>query len=202
LYKVKENCPAYRANKTIPMSFDKIQLPDFLIADLYKDSLVELESVKEEGTIKYEEKIIQKPELQTEVSKSVKYLGQNQKNITVVVNTDEAAIISDSDLTFLSNILKACGFNLGDIAIVNKHNQEIQFTTIREQLSANNILLFNVDPLHIGLPFTIPQFQVQPYADSTIMTAPALAVLSQPTEESRLLKTKLWMSLKRVFNIG
>jgi hypothetical protein len=184
------------------MSFDKIQLPDFLIADLYKDCLVELESIKEEKEAKYEEKIIRKPEPQPEASKTIKYLGQNQKKITVIVDTPEAAIIGDTDLTFLSNILKACGFNLGDIAIVNKSNQEIQFQTIREQLSANYILLFNVDPMAIGLPFTVPNFQVQPYADSTIMTAPSLSVLNQPTEESRLLKTKLWTSLKRVFNLG
>jgi hypothetical protein len=184
------------------MSFDKIQLPDFLIADLYKDSLVELESFKEVESVKYEEKIIQKIESQVEAPKSIKFLGENRKNITVIVNTDKAAIISDADLTFLSNILKACGFNLGDIAIANKHDQDIQFTSIREQLSANYILLFNVDPFAIGLPFTIPHFQVQPYADATIITAPALAVLNQPTEESRLLKTKLWMSLKRLFNIG
>jgi hypothetical protein len=184
------------------MSFDKIQLPDFLIADLYKDCLVELESIKEAGANEYEEKIIQKIEPQVEASKTIKYLGQNQKNITVIVNTHDAAIIGDSDLTFLSNILKACGFNLGDIAIANKHNQDIQFTTVKEQLSANYILLFNVEPFAIGLPFTIPHFQVQPYADCTIIAAPALEVLNQPTEESRILKTKLWTNLKRLFNIG
>jgi hypothetical protein len=184
------------------MSFDKIQLPDFLIADLYKDSLVELESIEEVEAVKYEEKIIQKVESQVEGAKSIKYLGENKKNITVIVDTGEAAIISDSDLSFLSNILKACGFNLGDIAVINKHNQDVQFTTVKEQLAASYILLFNIDPFAIGLPFTIPEFQVQPYANATIITAPALAVLNQATEESRLLKTKLWTSLKRLFNIG
>ena len=183
------------------MSLEKIQLPHFLIADLYKDCIVELESIKEEKA-NVDEKTLQPIEAQAEVDSKLKFLGQNEKHITVVVNTNKAAVISESDLSFLANILKACGFNLGHIAIVNKHGQDVQFSFIKEQLAAKYVFLFNVDPTSVNLPFTIPHFQVHNYDDTTILTAPSLSDLNQPTEEGRLLKTKLWMSLKKVFNLS
>ena len=184
------------------MSFEKIQLPDFLIADLYKDCIVELETVKEKQLNSREEAAqpIESPRVETQ--KALKYLGQNKRNVSVIVNTPEAAIISDADLAFLTTILKACGFNLGDIAIINNHSQPVQFTELKEQIAAEKILLFDVDPLSINLPFSIPHFQVQPFNDCTIISAPSLAVLNQQTEEGRLLKTKLWVSLKKLFDIA
>jgi hypothetical protein len=118
-----------------------------------------------------------------------------------VVNQPNASIIDDNDLAFLINILKACNLNLSDIAITNSHNQEVLFTTMKEQLDTKTILLFNVAPSSINLPFSIPDFQVHQYAGSTVLIAPSLSELNQATEDSRLKKSKLWNSLKQVFNI-
>ncbi len=185
------------------MSFEKIQLPHFLIASLYKDCLVELENIKEEVVNTNAESLPSDSEdVAINYTHNIKYLGQNQKNIIVIVNDPEAAVINDSDLAFLTNVLKACSLSMSDIAIINTHDQEISFSVIKEQLDAEKLLLFDVEPASINLPFSIPFFQVQKYAGSTIISAPAFAIINQPMQQSRLLKSQLWVSLKLLFNIS
>lgn len=184
------------------MSSDKIQLPDFLIADLYKNSLVEVENAKEAAQIPPQKDTVLTSEfVPPQQHTSMKYLGQNEKNIAVILNTNEAAYVNDSDLQFLTNILRACNLHLGDIAIINTDIQPVTFSGLKEHLSAKHVLLFGVEPGDIKLPFSIPQFQVQQYADCTIITAPPLAELNAPTSDGKLIKTKLWVSLQRCFDL-
>jgi hypothetical protein len=182
------------------MNADKILLPHFLIADLYKETLVDINdfSVNQqqlpEETLSAEHKVISHKEL--------KYIRGNGKKITIVVNQPGTIHLNKEDLAFLSNILKACQLNTADIAIVNASQQQVTYSTIKEQLNARQILLFDIEPSVIGLPFRIPPFQVQNYDSCTIMLAPALSALNQQTQEGKLLKTKLWNSLRQVFGIG
>ncbi|HLL44409.1 MAG TPA: hypothetical protein VK369_14765, partial [Segetibacter sp.] len=104
--------------------------------------------------------------------------------------------------TFLINILKACQLNRADIAIVNVAKQDVTYTAIKDELGALQILLFEVEPSLIKLPFKIPAFQIQNYAGCTILTVPALSALNKPDSEGKLLKTKLWNSLKQLFGIS
>jgi hypothetical protein len=185
------------------MSVEKLQLPRFLIADLYKDCLVEIEAVTLQLEPVEVKKINADPEITTvHQSKTVKYLGDNHKRTIIIINDSDSVIINDTDLALLTNILKACSLNLSDIAIININKQEIQFSKIKEQLDVEKILLFDVAPSTINLPFSIPDFQVQQYAGTIILTAPSLAQLNMGTEESRLQKSKLWVSLKEFFKIA
>jgi hypothetical protein len=184
------------------MSEEKIQLPEFLIAELYKGSLVDLETFTlktlsteiEEGAPNEAEK--------SRSIKKIRYLGENQKRVTIIVNEPEVVFLSEEDLTFLTNILKACQLTLGDIAIVNTAKQEINYEIIKEQLTPSTILLFDVEPSAVKLPFMIPAFQVQTFDSCTIMLAPALPLINATNNDGKLLKTKLWVSLKKIFSIG
>lgn len=182
------------------MSFDKIQLPDFLIADLYKSSLVEILPFPQKKEPIKEEELAQKP-TQAQVSNQIEYLGENRKHVAIVVNDAATIHLTESDKAFLTNVLKACQLNLVDIAIVNAAKQEVTYDKLKEQLNPQQILLFNVEPTAIKLPFSIPAFQIQKFDNCTIMLAPALSVVNQATADGKLLKTKLWMSLKQMFGI-
>jgi hypothetical protein len=183
------------------MSEEKIQLPDFLIADLYKGTLVELDVFKatlqetalEEQPAKTEETHLHK--------EKIKFLGENRKGVIIIVNQPEAAFLVEDDLAFLTNILKACKLNLADIAIINAAKEEINYEAVKEQMNAETFLLFDVEPSAIKLPFMIPVFQIQKYAECTIMVAPPFHLLNAASQDGKLLKTKLWMSLKKVFDI-
>lgn len=191
---------------------DRINLPDFMIADLYKSSLVDIDrfSINNDHLAKTAA-ISQELSIQTSVNidvttdispETIKYLGENGKQIIVIVDQPEEAYLKEDDLTFLTNILKACQLNLADIAIVNAAQNEVNFAEVKTQLNALHIILFDVEPSAIKLPFIIPAFKIQKYDDVNIMLAPALTKINQVSQEGKLLKTKLWMSLKQLFGIN
>lgn len=183
------------------MNTDKIVLPDFLIADLYKGCLVDLGSSSNKQKTLPQEQLVTAVEVMTSLSEKIKFSGENAKNITIVINQSGKKFLNKEDSTFLTNILNACQLDTADIAIVNVAEQQVSFTTIKDQLNALQILLFDVDPSLISLPFKIPDFQVQEYAGCTILIAPALSALNKQNSEGKLLKTKLWNSLRQVFGI-
>lgn len=184
------------------MNADKIILPDFLIADLYKDSLVDVNDLSEKSQQFRGKLASTENSLEASSSAAINYYGENRKNITVVINQPGNIDLNKDDFSFLSNILKACQLNVADIAIVNTGVQKVTYAEIKKQLNAKQIILFGTEPSVVGLPFKIPLFQVQNYDNCTIIPAPAFSAINQQTQEGKLLKTKLWNSLKQVFNVG
>jgi DNA polymerase III psi subunit len=149
------------------------------VADLYKTSLVET------GTPIISE------------SKQVKYLGNNQKSILVIVSHQNIPFLPDAELSFLTNILAACKLSIADIAIINNNGvDQADLQTIINS-EGRNVLLFGVEPLAIGLPINFPPFQLQQFNKRTYLHAPELSQI----ENDKGLKTKLWNSLKALFGI-
>lgn len=184
------------------MDENKIILPDFLIADLYKNSLVDLYSFETRAADPVKSQILATEPKTDANAATISFLGENRSHVTVLVNEPNEVFVAEDNLSFLTNILKACDLTLADIAVVNTAKQLTTFAIIKQQLLPGNLLLFGVDPLAIKLPFQIPAFQIQNFEDCKIMLAPALVNLNKTSGESKLLKTKLWMSLKQTFNIG
>jgi len=150
-----------------------------MLAALYKDSLVETRaaSLPDPGQLRY--------------------LGNNQKNILVLVSHLDIAFLPDEELGFLTNILAACKLSLADIGIVNIHTANQTDLQRIIDSEAKNILLFGVEPLSIGLPINFPPFQLQSFNKRTYLHAPALSQI----EKEKALKSKLWTTLKTLFGI-
>ena len=177
------------------MNPENFHLPDFLIADMYKHSLVilpdaqpVLKKAKEEF-----DQLIQKKEW---------YLGTNKKYITLVVNEKEAVYLKDESLQFLSAILGACKLNLGDVAIVNYEKDPLSYAALKEKLSPQFLLLFDVSAKQLHLPFTIPFYQVQQYDNCQLLLAPSMETMLGNTQDAKLEKSRLWLSLKKMFSIS
>lgn len=130
-----------------------------------------------------------------------KFLGNNRRQITIVVNAPGSAFLPDNQLSFLTKILEACQMNIGDVAIVNAATVPVTVAELRQQLKPASILLFGLEPTAIKLPINFPVFRLQPYDECTYLAAPSLHLLVQLTEESKLLKSKLWVCLKTLFNV-
>ena len=162
------------------MSLNNIQLKSSMLADLYKNSLVETPGTTSE------------PE-----PKQLKYLGNNQKNIIVIVSHESVPFLPDAELNFLSNVLAACKLSIADIGIINSHNADQADLQNIISSDANKVLLFGIEPLAIGLPINFPAFQLQPFNGRTYLHAPVLSQI----ENDKALKTRLWISLKAMFGI-
>jgi hypothetical protein len=185
------------------MSLENIQLPDFLLVDMYKDCLIELENVKEDqpqGTVA--EHIENTPIELVTGNQPIRFLGENKRNVAIILEDADAAIINDLDLTFLTNVLKACQLNLGDIAIINLHQQQVTYQQLQDQLQTATALLFGVATTTLKLPFAIPEFQVQQFAGCKYLMTPALNAYQPTNPDARVVKTNLWNSLQKLFLQG
>ena len=132
---------------------------------------------------------------------SYKFLGNNRRQITVLVQSPGVAFLPDDQLSFLTRMLEACKMNVGDVAIINLANAAATITALKQQLQPKVILLFGMEPVAIRLPMNFPWFKIQAYDECTYLYAPSLEELVLPGEESKLLKSKLWMCLKTLFGI-
>jgi hypothetical protein len=167
------------------MSLNNIDLPPKTIADFYKTNLVD--SSEESISMHV-----------TEHKKQWNYLGENKKKVLIVVNYPAVAHIPDAQLDFLTNLLGACKLNLGDSAILNyQHYSATDFNSIISFFGPKTIFLFGINPDDFGLPILFPHFQVQAFNEATYLFTPAL----QDIEADKILKSKLWVCLKKIFNL-
>lgn len=130
-----------------------------------------------------------------------KVLGNNRRNITIIVSSPGIAFLPDDQLAFLGKMLEACKMNMADVAIVNHAATPVRIQTLRQQLSPSNTLLFGVGPVEIGLPMDFPAFKIQPYDQCAYLCAPALGDMLVPGNDATILKKNLWASLKSLFGI-
>lgn len=130
----------------------------------------------------------------------VPYLGKNQKKIAILVNNQKEVYLPESELSFLSSILLACQLHLGDVAIVNHARHPMSPDRLRQQLESEYILVFGVpvnDPALSQQPSFIPLSQ----NGYSIVLAPPLSQLNSTGPDAKLLKSKLWICLKQLFNV-
>jgi hypothetical protein len=175
------------------MSLSDITLPGIVIADLYSKSLVQTGASKEAQAA---------PTSKTEVQgNNYKFLGNNQQQVTIIVDFKEETFLPDSHLQFLTKMLEACKLNLGDVAIVNHAKRPVDMEILKEQLRPASVLLFGVEPVDIKLPLNFPQFKEQAFAGSNYLYTPGLEILNQDNEEGKLMKSKLWVCLRKLFKV-
>nr|WP_294996475.1 hypothetical protein [uncultured Sediminibacterium sp.] len=175
------------------MDPSKTQLPDFVLSDLYKSHLVVIEAALSEGNL---------PKKKEPVAPiKHEFLGDNRKNISILVKDATAVYLNDHSLQFLSAILSACKLNLGDVAIVNHLNTPLDLTAIKSWLHPKYLMVFDIAAADLQLPFDLPNYQVQAYDNCSMLFAPSLELMTADTKEAKLEKSKLWLSLKNMFNL-
>lgn len=172
------------------MSINDVELTSGLLAELYPVSLVQPAGAEPVSN--------PKPVAATAApAAEKKALGENQKQILVVVSYAEVPFLPDTAFELLSSMLTACKLSVADVAIVNIYGKEPDYKTWMEEFSSRIVLLFNIEPVQFGLPINFPQFQLQPFNQASFLYAPSLDEL----DSDKVLKSKLWVSLRRLFNI-
>ena len=172
------------------MSLNSIKFEPADIALLFKNSLVEINA---------EQQVLKQTKIEIEqLTTGFKYLGQNKKKTLVVARNADAVHIPDKQLSFLTKLLAACNLNLADVAVFNfqDHNSS-EFNEILNFFKPKVVLLFAVEPGEFGLPMIFPPFQVQGYKEAVFVSSPSLDVI----EPDKSLKGKLWVCLKKIFNL-
>jgi hypothetical protein len=208
------------------MSLNNLQLPEAVIAGLYKELLVlpdkkdrEQEAITDsksqtDSADGPAEKMvtdimsgteqspgIEPPPSAATIDPAYSFLGGHLKKIVLLQSSPDALFLPEPHLAFLTKMLEACKMNLADVAILNHLTQAVTITRLKAQLNPATIILFGLEPTEIKLPFTIPAFKIQEYDHCRYLCSPALNALNQDTEEGKLLKSKLWVCLRKLFEI-
>jgi len=194
------------------MNFQNVHLPDFLVADLFKDNLVVLDNEMQQSNVgkkqpkpvEAEQSIPPLPTIQKKIpatDKPLSYLGKNNKHISIVVYDENAIHLQDDLLEMLSAILNACKLNLADVSIINTHTQLVNDELLRKELSPAVVLLFGIPTAQINLPFSIPDYKAQAFNNCTYLQAASLQQMNGKSEAARLEKSKLWVCLKNIFGV-
>lgn len=166
------------------MSIDSIQLSAQLCQNLFPNSLIS------EAPIRDSNKPLNKAKISS--------LGGNKRNIVLVINHEEDRFLDDPQMEFLSNLLSACNLSMEDISLINyDQNKEVSYEKIIDQFQSQKILIFGVDASSLGLPFTIPHFQIQIFNNQIFLLIPALIQILNDIS----LKKQLWICLKKLFNL-
>ncbi len=173
------------------MSLQKLKLPNHILADLYRSTLIQ-----PEANYQQEKEMIPIPQVQ-----GIKFLGGNLKKIGIIVKNGEPGFLDDADLEWLEKMLKACSMTLGDVAVVNLGHQNISIQTIKESLKSKIVLLLGTTPSDLQMPLNFPQFKPQEHDGCIFLYAPSPKQLNQEGQEGKLLKSKLWVSLQKLFDL-
>ncbi|MDB5201444.1 MAG: hypothetical protein JWQ27_853 [Ferruginibacter sp.] len=166
------------------MSLDNIQLPPALVRDLYKKSLVDLETAQ----------------VKTDSAPAAAWavLGRNERKVLILVDEQNTAFLPDEEMNFLLGILNACKLSMADVALLNYFKtRDMDYDSLMTKFAPVNVLFFGIEPDTLGFPLQFPNYQLQKYNGQTYLSAPSLGTIAADKAE----KTKLWMALKTLFSI-
>ncbi len=179
-----------------------IKLPDFLLTEWYKDHLIE--SSEQTGTFNKMKSTIPPIEKTTEVvvtKEPIWHLGDNKKNITIVINQNTELVISEDWKTFLQNVLNACKLSLADVVIVNTCIKKISYQEFTTQFASKYLIVFDVAPSLLQIPAAIPNYDVRVDNNCSIVFSESIGLMLANTDDSKQVKMKLWVSLKKLFGL-
>jgi hypothetical protein len=163
------------------MSFDQLQLDPFLLAKIYTQPIVPGKSVP----VTAEQKPLPK----------VKFLGENQKNITLFIQNENGAYLNDDLFNLLTNILNACKLGMQDVALINIAGFPATALPVWQQaVNMQQCIVFGIAPGSLGLE-PLPVYQVHRAGDVQVLFSDPLEIIATDKQ----LKGKLWNSLKQLF---
>ena len=176
------------------MDLNHIELPASVVAGLYGNYLID----KTGNPVATGDPLGQVTNKKSDENASrFKFLGNNKKQVLVIVENPGNTFLPDEELNFLTGILHACKLSIDDVALVNIANQPSAYKELLAFFKSRIVLLFAVEPSHFGLPMNFPHYQIQAYANNSFLYSPSLKEL----ENDRVEKSKLWVCLKRLFNL-
>ncbi|MCF6351448.1 MAG: hypothetical protein L3J06_00405 [Cyclobacteriaceae bacterium] len=122
--------------------------------------------------------------------KLLAYKGGNTKGIALIITDDANEFLNTTDESLLLNILKAIGFSIQDVAIINQHTAGNNWVT---QIDFSNVIVFGILPSTYG--FTSSNYTIEEKEEAKWLFSDSLFSLASNKE----LKGKLWIKLQELF---
>jgi hypothetical protein len=161
---------------------NNLKLGPAMLEALYRNSLVDLNTN------------VPSPINVKQTSRSIAFLGNNARNVLVLVRNNAQEFLSEAEHSFFTKLLKACNLELNDVAVVNLAKENALMERITKQLNPAHIISF-------GTGAGNELFRMENVDGRKYLNAPRLSDLVEETEKSKQLKAKLWSELKMMFGL-
>ncbi len=173
-----------------------IPLSPGVFGNLYKDTLVLIDEKIHfsDGEKNNVPQVLQ----ENEVSELL-HSGDNRKHIIFILNAEKEDSIPSEWKETLQKLMHACKLSMKDVALIEYKGQPITESQLKMQLKPETVLLFGLDTLKIELPFSVPDYQIQPFDGCRFMTAPLETLSTDNSAQVKQQKQLLWGKLKELF---
>ncbi|HEV3223403.1 MAG TPA: hypothetical protein VGZ90_11010 [Puia sp.] len=177
------------------MGINHIRLSAELIASLYPESLVTKNGP--DPDIKQIKTVL----TQNKEESGYPFLGKNLHSICFLVGYPDDEFIPEDQLAFLQKILNACKLNMDDIALVNANLNSVDLQVLKNQFQPRIIFLWGAVPAITGLAQNFPDMAISTLENIRILPVLQADSMSSDNPKGLELKRKLWISLKKLFNL-
>lgn len=118
-----------------------------------------------------------------------------KRDVLICIATLESKLNPEKE-RLLNAILSACKLDPTQLFICTDQEQlHYSFLDVVGAQQATKVILFGLDPAHVGLPIHFPLFQIQAFQGVQYLHAPSLDAL----EIDKQMKMQLWQKLKQMF---
>jgi hypothetical protein len=169
------------------------KLPRSVLAQLYKESIVLCAAPAN----------VDKKET-TEVTTPtvpIKFLGEHQKKILVLVQDPNAVHLNERAFDLLTSILNACKLTIADIALINLANKNFSLHQILSQVPSEFVLIFDINPTQLKIKLPTKLYTPILLGTTHLLFSNNLSTMQGIDTDSKIEKTKLWTALKLIFKL-
>ncbi|MGX5820305.1 hypothetical protein ACWKWU_19070 [Chitinophaga lutea] len=165
------------------MSLSALQLDPYLLAQMYDQPIIP----EVRAAVPAAEKVLPK----------LKFLGENQKNIGLLIENEGEAYLNEELFNLLTNILNACKLGMQDVALLNVASfPGASLADLKDALPMRQCVIFAAAPASLGLPPLTP-YQLETHAGIPVLYSGSLTDINADKSQ----KGRLWMGLKQLFGI-
>jgi hypothetical protein len=173
------------------------QLPSSVLVNLYKESLV-----LGMGPKNVDKNV--KSDLPIEATlpiTPIKFLGEHQKKILVLVQDINAVHLNERDFDLLTSILNACKLTIADIALINLANKNFSLHQILTQVPSEFVLVFDINATQLKIKLPTKLYAPILLGETQLLFSNNLIQMQGMDQDSKIEKTKLWSALKLLFKL-
>lgn len=183
----------------------KNKLPNSVLVNLYKESLV-----LGIGTLNVDKKAPTSPPLEEKnaaivaeetLSVPIKFLGEHQKKILVLVQDPDAVHLNERAFDLLTSILNACKLTIADIALINVANKNFSLHQILTQVPSEFVFVFDINPTQLKIKLPTKLYTPILLGETQLLFSNNLSQMQGIDQASKIEKTKLWTALKLIFKL-
>jgi hypothetical protein len=183
----------------------KNKLPNSVLVNLYKESLVldaALVNVDKKApeTLPVAEKN-EAVEAEDDLTAPIKFLGEHQKKILVLVQDVDAVHLNERAFDLLTSILNACKLTIADIALINLANKNFSLHQILTQVPSELVLVFDIPPTQLKIKLPTKLYTPILLGETQLLFSNNLSQMQGIDQASKIEKTKLWTALKLIFKL-